>query len=374
MRISILLNNALGIGGTVAAALTLASALARRHEVEVVSMFRRQDQPLLAVDPRIRFGALLDMRNRAISHSALRSGASELVPGQEEYFRQYSRLSDRCLESYASRSDIDVIVATRPSLAISLLKVGARAPVVVQMHHVMDRIPETVHDELAHYCMRASAVVPVSAAQTTMWQELIGPGGPLIKHIPNPVPPSPLPNADPSTRAAVAVGRLDPGKRFDFLITAFDKLTEKYGDWTLEVVGDGPDRDRLKGLRQQLARPNLVRLSGRSSHVYEHYARSSVLVSASEFESFGLTLIEGMTAGLAVLSSDCEIGPRELIQDESNGIKFAVNDGEALMDSLDRLLGSEGLRRRLAYEGQFKARLFDPRRVADEYNDVLRNL
>lgn len=374
LRISILLNNALGIGGTVASALTLASALSRAHDVEVVSVFRRQDTPLLPVDPRVRFGSLLDMRDRATAHGAVRSGTSELVPGQEEYFRQYSRSSDDRLAAYAARSGVDVIIATRPSLAIALAKIGTRAPLVFQMHHVLDRIPTQVHEELVSACGQASAIVAVSSSQSQLWRNAIGPGGPLVHHIPNPVPASPLPSSDPSSHSAVAVGRLDSGKRFDRVMFAFDKVADRFADWSLDIVGDGPERPRLELLRSQLAHPARVRLVGRTAHVYEYYSRASVLISASEFESFGMTLIEGMRSGLATLSSDCDVGPRELIDGESNGLKFPVNETDVFIELLRTMLGSEGLRRRLSYGGSSYSRIFDPHIVAGKYEEVFRKM
>src|SRR3954462_11307692 len=60
VRITFVITNAYGGGGTIRTTLTMAAALAERHDVEGVSVVRPRDQPLLPIDPRLRLRVLVD--------------------------------------------------------------------------------------------------------------------------------------------------------------------------------------------------------------------------------------------------------------------------------------------------------------------------
>lgn len=62
MRISFLIHNAYGIGGTVRATHNLAAGLAEQHEVEIVSVFRHREKPFLDHHPRVTLRHLVDTR------------------------------------------------------------------------------------------------------------------------------------------------------------------------------------------------------------------------------------------------------------------------------------------------------------------------
>ena len=62
MKIRFLIANAYSVGGTIRTTFNTASALADRHEVEIVSVLRRRDEPELELDPRVRLRPLTDMR------------------------------------------------------------------------------------------------------------------------------------------------------------------------------------------------------------------------------------------------------------------------------------------------------------------------
>ncbi|MFE2650720.1 glycosyltransferase family 4 protein, partial [Streptomyces sp. NPDC059346] len=117
MKISFLINNIYGIGGTNRTVINLAEALAVRHEVEIVSVFRRLTAPKFEISPRIRVRALVDLRPGAADRAAPGSDEpSEVVPRQEEFYAQYNRFTDRRIIDDLAATDADVVIGTRPSL------------------------------------------------------------------------------------------------------------------------------------------------------------------------------------------------------------------------------------------------------------------
>jgi glycosyltransferase involved in cell wall biosynthesis len=102
----------------------------------------------------------------------------------------------------------------------------------------------------------------------------------------------------------LSVGRLEPYKRVDRLIQALPYLPDAYG---LVVIGTGRDQRRLQDLAGALSlKPGRLRFLSRVSdeELQSWYARAQVLVSLSEAEAFGRTVLEALAAGCRVVCSD----------------------------------------------------------------------
>ena len=67
----------------------------------------------------------------------------------------------------------------------------------------------------------------------------------------------------------------------------------------------------------------------------------------SKQESFGLSIIEGMSQGCTVLSFDCDNGPRDIIKNDVNGVLVGMNDVSSCIKHLNELMNNKELRDRL---------------------------
>ena len=150
-------------------------------------------------------------------------------------------------------------------------------------------------------------------------------------------------------KVVLFIGRLVEVKRVDILLHTWAGLPQNQFDQLL-VVGSGPELERLTALAVEL-KIN-VRFEGSTDDVltYLHAADVFVLPSGihdtSSYEGLSVALLEAMSAGLAVLATDCP-GNRVLIQDAYNGLLFPVEDVDELKKQLERLLGDTALRARL---------------------------
>jgi glycosyltransferase involved in cell wall biosynthesis len=110
----------------------------------------------------------------------------------------------------------------------------------------------------------------------------------------------------------VAVGRLSLEKDQATLLHAFSKLPQD-GKARLEIFGTGPQRRALEKLIQKLGLGDRVSLEGFVPDPFPVFRRAALLVSSSRFEGFGNVLVEAMSCGTPVVSTDCPYGPAEIL-------------------------------------------------------------
>lgn len=137
MKIAFLLHNAYGIGGTIRTTMNLATALADRHEVEIVSMMRHRETPRFALDPRVRLVPLVDTRpESADAKDPLFFEASRDFPAAEKRHHQYNRLIDTRAAEYLRGCPADVIIGTRPGVNVYISRFAPRRALRIAQEHL----------------------------------------------------------------------------------------------------------------------------------------------------------------------------------------------------------------------------------------------
>lgn len=172
-------------------------------------------------------------------------------------------------------------------------------------------------------------------------------------------------------RCLIAVGRLTEQKQFDLLLKAFARLKDRYSEWTLTIVGDGPMRSELESLCDQLGLAGRVMFTGFVTDPYRYLRQASLFVMSSGYEGFPNALCEAMACGLPVISTDCAGGVREIIRDGDNGILVPSGDEDALAAAMARLMGNEAERRRLASRAVEVTERFSLGKVMAMWEEVL---
>ncbi|EKX63846.1 glycosyltransferase family 4 protein [Streptomyces ipomoeae] len=386
MKITFLLHNAYAIGGTVRSTLNLAGTLAARHEVEIVSMFRTAERPLLGVSGKVRLVPLVDERTDSASYDGgheLMSRPSAVVPPTEVLAHRYTALVDERLRAFLDTTDADVVIATRPALVVFLAGHGSvgvsgpsrRRPLLIGQEHLSyDNHVPGVRAAQNEAIGRLDAFVTVSARDAADHRRRL-PG--LRTRITNIANAAPRPKAEPSDLRAslvVAAGRLFPVKRYDLLIEAFAKVATERPEWRLRIYGQGPERAALRTAIDRLGLNDHVFLMGPHATLETEWAKASVAAVSSEWESFGMTILEAMHAGVPVVATDCPHGPGEIITDGSDGLLVPPGDPDALAAGLLRLIDDTDLRRRLGTAARATVQRYAPRAIAAEYEQLIAEL
>ena len=168
--------------------------------------------------------------------------------------------------------------------------------------------------------------------------------------LPNPLPMPVVPAAVGSAgdrQGFVTVARLVPQKGIDVLIRALAQTTGATRDWTLTLVGDGPEREALQRQVLQAGLQEKVHFLGFRPDPQTFLLQAGVFVLPSRFEGMPNALLEAMAAGLAVVVTDASPGPLEVVVNGVSGLVVPSDEPSALADALDRLAADPGLRERL---------------------------
>jgi glycosyltransferase involved in cell wall biosynthesis len=139
----------------------------------------------------------------------------------------------------------------------------------------------------------------------------------------------------------LGVGKLHPQKDFPTLITAFAEV-RKSRMARLMILGWGDDEavNELKNLSRDLGIEEDFALPGYVTNPFAYMARAAVFALSSRWEGLPFVLVEAMAVGTPVVSTNCESGPAEILDNGKYGTLVPVGDPQALADGiLDILAG-----------------------------------
>lgn len=170
----------------------------------------------------------------------------------------------------------------------------------------------------------------------------------------------------------IFVGRLmEQQKGLDFLIEAFNIVHKAKEDWILDIVGDGPDREMLINNIKKYNLQNNVILIGQSDNVKKHYLESSIFVSTSRWEGFGLAITEAMECGLPVVAFD-NSGPKEIINKPNiNGILIENHDVTQLANEIIKLIEDNEKRKSMSLESINRAKDFKVDNIIKQWIEII---
>lgn len=371
--IYLLMFDAFGRGGVARSVLSLANQLAERHRVEVITLYRRHEEPRFPIDPRVRLTVLRDARgHEGLLWRQLHKRSTRLRPEPAE--TQMSLLTDIRLRRKLRRLRPGTLVSTRPSLHLAAVRwapdhVGLigqdHAPFCVRFNN--RRQVDVLRDSVP----KLDAYTVLTEADAARYRcELPGSAERIVRMpnmLPWPVSESPAPLRD---KLVVAAGRLAEEKGFRRLVHAFVPVAHRYPDWKLRIYGEGDQRANLEGLVKDLGLGGRVELPGHTADLRSALTEASVYALSSHHEGFGMSLVEAMSVGVPAVSFDCPTGPAEIIDHGVNGMLVDNGDVPQFASVLQRLVEDASLRRRLGAQAWRDAAGYEPERLLTHWEEL----
>lgn len=167
------------------------------------------------------------------------------------------------------------------------------------------------------------------------------------------------------------VGRLAKEKNLETVMSLYRRLQREFPERSMKmvVVGDGP---MMNGLRSEF--PDAVFCgSCRGEELARHYAAMDVLLFASETETFGNVLLEGMASGLATVSYRYAASA-EVVLNGVNGLQAEKGDEEGFYAAMCRLLHDGALARRLGVQARQSVCARTWNAVYDRFEELLASI
>lgn len=325
---------------------------------------RRVDNDLGALSPgalvadgwrRLRSPRLLIEIETERPYPVLRATGLYLTPPSPKLDpRWWVRTGRTAFEAYSERFGRPHLIHAHNTLNAGLLahSIGQRTgvPYVLTEHSSYYRqglVPAALRPRVAAAMRGANAMLAVSGALRDALYEWLGKahrGGISIDVMPNVLPAEYARVDGVAKRPAgapftfLAVGNLLPVKGHATLLRAFATVAGRHPDSRLRLIGDGPLRGDLEQLSTDLGIAGHVAFLGvrEPAVVREEMLRSEALVVSSQFETFGVVVIEALSCGLPVVSTPCG-GPQGLLTGD-NGIVADAASTMALAGAMTRML------------------------------------
>ena len=158
-------------------------------------------------------------------------------------------------------------------------------------------------------------------------------------------------------RRIATAGCLEASKKFTDVIEVFKMVNRKYSDSSLVIMGDGPERNRLKAMASSNDLAEKIHFTGHISHkkVFSEMAKAEIflLLSTKESERLPNVVKEAMACGCIVIASDTQ-GINELITEKEDGFVFNKKDKKSIVNTIFEIFSNKVDKHKMREKALFK--------------------
>lgn len=337
MKIYFFMHTVYGPGGGVLTVVRhLAEDLARRHDVEIVSVVRPRRQPVHPLPETVRIRSLVDTGPLATDPDVARP--SKLMPEDEPHYQAYSLATDRALEEFIPSVREGALVGMQPGVNLAIARLADPGVVRVgQMHRPFEPQRKHLRQAEKKYFPRLDAFLTLTEGDADRYRRFLD-DGLRIEAIPNATPAYSGELSTLENKVVTAAGHLRLNKGFHKLVEAWSIVAKQHPDWELRIFGTGPQEDDLRRQIDEAGLSGKVRLMGYSMNLREEMSKSSLFVMTSNKEAYGMVLVEAMSCGVPVVSFDAPNGPASIIHQGVDGFLVPNGDIPALAKSIVQVI------------------------------------
>lgn len=181
--------------------------------------------------------------------------------------------------------------------------------------------------------------------------------------------------ASDKKKEIVYIGRLDSNqKRVHRVLETWALIEKNHSDWVLRIIGDGDERKKLERLIEYHSLKN-VSLEG-VKYPRPYYEKASVLLLTSEYEGFGLVIVEGMSFGVVPIVLGSYSAVHDIIDDGKDGfiIPYCKHKGFVAKDmanKLEFLMNNEDKRKEMALAAIEKSKKFSVDEIYKRWLEIM---
>lgn len=195
-----------------------------------------------------------------------------------------------------------------------------------------------------------------------------------VGSIPNPTPLPAQYEINEKEKILLYVGRLTRAeKRPDRLLKVWERLHLKFLDWKLVFVGDGEERLVLEEYAYKYNLKN-VTFVGEKRNVNDYYKKASFICLTSNFEGWGMSLVEGMSYGCVPIVFNSFQAASDIIEDSVDGILVRPYSIKEYSNKLEEIMLDDSIRAQMSKAASYKALLFSPANIMKKWDALFNRL
>jgi glycosyltransferase involved in cell wall biosynthesis len=300
--------------------------------------------------------------------------------GLKKYYYKYKlqKLLVKRLQSEILEIMPDVIVCPRVDLLSYILKAKGRIPLVYESHSSYKWIAMEKKGLVwffrQHYYNRlvkkVQMVVSLTEGDALEWRKITN----HVSVIPNVVKLNYSGQySNCQSKSVIFVGRLSLQKDVHSLLRIWSIVHKRFPEWQLHIYGDrGEETESIVHALEQISEN--IYLHEPTSQIFDKYLDSSMLLSTSLYEPFGLVLPEAMSCGLPVVAFDCPYGPSEIITDGVDGFLIRNRDLQEFAQKVCLLIENQEMRLQMGRAGIQSARRYEASQILPMWKTLFRQL
>lgn len=333
-----LLSLHLRVGGIEKAICTLANMLVDNYDVEIVCVYKLCE-PSFYIDKRVKVTYLsTDLKpNKEDLKYAIKNKRYTKIMGEGFKALKIILRKRRLIKQCAKDNDGDIIISSTLVFNKSFAKYQRNKLLIAWEHCHPDR-SSNYSKKVYKSVKKFDLFIPASKSIYDYYKEYLT--GPQCIYLPLCIDEVPTERAPLKTYQITVMGRLSKEKGYDDMLKVFKKVLEKNPEAKLNILGDGEERISLSVLADQLGISESVTFYGNTVGKAKHEVmmNTSVFVTTSHYESFGLVLLEAMSYGIPCVSFDSAKGSLDIIEDGKDGYIIKDRDLDMMTNKIDGLL------------------------------------
>lgn len=352
---------AMNSGGAERVMATICNSIVEMENMEIELLTMNTNSSFYSLNPKIH---KVDMQEVISS-----SGVKRFI---ELPYREYMRRRKFIKEVNGFCPDVVVsFLFTTNIIAVSASN-NIKCPIIVS-----ERNDPTHYNKIIQFfCKKFYRKSSVIVCQGKKVQEYYSSSGGNCIVIPNPINVEAIGKYSSERKdIVVSVGRLTAAKNHKMTIKAFSNIHTKFPSFELHIYGEGEQKDELLDLIKDLKAESYIKLMGSKVNIFANVSASKAFVLASNYEGFPNVLVEAMSSGLPVISTDFSSGvANELIHDGENGFLIPVGDQHELEKKLSLLLSSDDLIHKFSVSNLSLLEEYSVNAISNKWVNLLKNI
>lgn len=379
MKVSFLVYNIYGIGGTVKTVVNTANFLAKNgYDVEIISVRKTRGRPTFDIEDNIKLTPLFNIAGGVNTGSFLKRLIGKVtnrlpsfeIDKEDDLYHMFSLYTDILIKNKLKNLKTDVLITTRDSFNMMSNKyVSSDIVKIGEEHAQLDVKSDRLRKKLLKNYKRLNYFRVLSEVEFENYSEFLEDTPVEVILITNFIPAA----RDLSTlseKVLVTGGRIVEQKKFSRLVDMSREIFDKHPDWELRIYGEGDERKKVIEKIKEYSLQDNVFLYPPTIDMQGEFSKGSIFVLPSSQESFGMVLVEAMTTKIPVVSFET-YGANKIMTDVLEDFKVPQEDSSGFTQKALDLIESEQLREKIAERGYEISKFYSEDNIGQEWIKLL---